>query len=89
MYAAANNHVETGRLLLDKGADVNANSALGETALIKALKHGDPDIELVKLLVAAGTDINAATSDGKTALSLAIGKKRAEVVAFLRQAGAR
>ena len=53
MYAAANNYVETVRLLLDQGADVNANSALGETALIKALKHGDPDIELVKLLVAA------------------------------------
>jgi ankyrin repeat protein len=67
MYAAALGSIDTMRLLLDRGADVNARSAAGATALMWAA--ADP--AKVRLLVERGADVKAAAESGRTALMLA------------------
>ena len=67
MHAAALGSIDTMRLLLDKGADVNAKSAAGATALMWAA--ADP--AKVKLLVERGADVKAVSESGRTALLLA------------------
>ena len=48
------------KLLLDRGADVNAKTATGITPLIAAASVGDADI--VKLLLEKGTDVSVERS---------------------------
>lgn len=58
--------IETVKLLLEKGADVNARNKWGKTALMYAADEGHTDI--VKLLVEKGADVDATGNDGKTAM---------------------
>ncbi|MBA4418923.1 MAG: hypothetical protein C0392_13605 [Syntrophus sp. (in: bacteria)] len=44
MHAAWFGHIDVMRILIDKGADVNAKSSTGDTALIRASKYGHPDV---------------------------------------------
>ena len=67
MYAAAFGSVESLRILLSNGADVNASNDFGATALMWAIT----DQEKVRLLVASGADVNARSKMGKTPLLLA------------------
>jgi ankyrin repeat protein len=67
MHAAAFGSIETMRLLLDKGADVNARSTAGATALMWAAT----DLSKVRLLIDRGADVNAVSESGRTALMLA------------------
>src|SRR5215468_4698477 len=67
MHAAAFGSLEAVRLLLDKGADVNAKNAAGATALMWAAT----DLGKVRLLVERGANVNAASNLGHTALELA------------------
>jgi ankyrin repeat protein len=62
--------VEAVRLLLDRGAKVNATNNNGATALHVAVNRGDP---LVKLLCERGADVNAKNKQGQTPLDLALG----------------
>jgi ankyrin repeat protein len=57
-------------LILDKGADIEANDSEGYTALIWAVdfKH----TEIVKLLIRRGADINKADKEKTTPLIFAI-----------------
>ena len=57
------------RLLLEKGADVNANYPSGVTALIWASREGH--LNVVKLLLEKGADVNARDKFGRTALMMA------------------
>ncbi len=56
--------LETCRLLIDAGVDVNAATRDGQTALKDAVE----DVELVRFLLDHGADIAAADGDGRTAL---------------------
>jgi uncharacterized protein len=69
--AAAANHTEVVRVLLDHGADPNAREAAG-FAPIHAAAHNGND-ELYDLLVARGADQEAATDDGRTVADLRAG----------------
>ena len=85
MHAAALGSLDTMRLLLDKGADVNAKSAAGATALMWAA--ADP--AKVRLLVERGADVKAVSESGRTALLLAaMSDQSAETVRLLLERGA-
>ena len=73
-------------LLLDKGADVNAQDADGYTALSIASRNGHT--EVVKLLLDKGADVNVQDADGDTALIWASRNGHTEVVKLLLDKGA-
>jgi ankyrin repeat protein len=89
MYAAANDRIEAIELLIRRGADVNAQSDVGETALICAVRYGRGKPETIKALIDAGANVNVVMNDGGSALSWAKRKNRPEAIALLAQAGAR
>ena len=70
------------RALIDKGADVNAVSASGVTALLLAAAHNNTPI--VGLLAQAGADQNFRNPDGKTASDVAQQNGNTAVVSLLR-----
>jgi quinoprotein dehydrogenase-associated probable ABC transporter substrate-binding protein len=61
--------VEIARILIAKGADVNATSSKGVTALMVAAAQNNPPV--IGLLIQSGADIDAKTPAGKTALDIA------------------
>ena len=67
--AAKNGHLDVMRLLLEAGADKDAATQNGYTALHFAAEQGHLDV--MRLLLEAGADKNAATQNGHTALHLA------------------
>jgi hypothetical protein len=86
MYAALYGDAEALRLLIDRGADVNARNDAGATALTWAVD----DALKTKVLLEHGADPNARFLDGPTTLSLAAGRVGAtDVVEALVDAGAR
>jgi ankyrin repeat protein/rubrerythrin len=86
MLAAFGGHVDTVRLLLEKGADVNAKEAVVGTALTDASNAGR--LEVVRLLLEKGADVNAKNKDGGTALTAASCTGHLEVVRLLLEKGA-
>jgi ankyrin repeat protein len=85
MHAAALGSIDTMKALLDHGANVNARSAAGATALMWAA--ADP--AKVRLLVERGADVKAASESGRTALMLAaMSDQSAETVRLLLARGA-
>lgn len=74
--------LEIARALIEKGANVNAVSETGVTALILAASHNNTPI--VGLLAQAGADPNAKTKDGMTAGDLARRNGNDAVVSLLR-----
>ena len=57
MAAALMGERDAVKLLIDKGADVNAQDTMGWTALILAADKGN--LEIVRLLIEKGADVNA------------------------------
>jgi ankyrin repeat protein len=85
MNAAAYGSLETMRLLLDRGADVDARNTGGATALMWAVS----DPAKVRLLVDRGADVNIVATGGRTALFLAaMSDGSAETVKLLLAKGA-
>lgn len=86
MLASAKGHTEMAKVLIDKGADVNAAKPNGWTALMGAASSGHLDI--VKMLVERGADVNARHAYGYTGLKLAKGKNHKQIAEFLVKSGA-
>jgi ankyrin repeat protein len=84
--AAAGRRLETARLLIEGGADVNATQVGGFVPLHSAAQNGDRP--LVELLLSRGADVNARADDGRTALSLAEAAGHGEIARLLRDKGA-
>jgi ankyrin repeat protein len=61
LAAAAANDLEMARLFVEKGADVNAESRRGDTALHFSASAGN--LAMVKLLLAKGASVNAASHE--------------------------
>ena len=75
------------RLLLECGADINAQSQGGRTPLHRASMSGA--LEVVRLLLEHGADVEAKDLDGRTALQFVAGKGNSEIVKLLREHGAK
>ena len=70
LYIACQNcHVDTARLLLDKGADVNRANTNNETPLYIACQQGNVDV--ARLVLGKGADMNQERNDGTMPLHVA------------------
>ncbi len=85
MHAAAIGSIDAMKLLIDSGAEVNARSSGGATALMWAAA----DLAKVRLLLERGADVNAVSETGRSALHLvAMSDQSADVVRLLLARGA-
>ncbi|CZR67067.1 uncharacterized protein PAC_16966 [Phialocephala subalpina] len=84
--ASMNGHIEVVKLLLEKGANVNAAIEDGSTPLHRASMNGH--LESVKLLLEKGANVNTATKDGSTPLHRASYNGHLESVQLLLEKGA-
>jgi ankyrin repeat protein len=79
--ASAAGQLEIARVLIARGANVNARAAGEFTPLHESAASGR--MEFAKLLLENGADVNARTADGKTPLDYAREHNRAEMVQLL------
>nr|GMC84178.1 putative ankyrin repeat protein RF_0381 [Ipomoea batatas] len=86
-HAAGNGHIEVLRLLLLKGANVNALTKDGDTALHLAVRERRRDCTRLLLASGALTDIRN-SRDGNTPLHIAAGNGDEQMVRLLLQNGA-
>ncbi len=85
MISAVTGSPASMKLLIERGADVNAKNAFDSTALMWSVT----DIEKVRLLVDHGADVNAASKQGNTPLLLAaMSDRSAAIVKLLIAKGA-
>jgi ankyrin repeat protein len=80
--------VDIVKFLLARGADINAQTESGATALIYAVSHHQP--EVVEVLIKAGADVNAVSNAGWSVLDYAreYGKSEGQLIELLLEAGA-
>lgn len=79
--------LDTVKVLLEKGANPNAEFLDGHTALIAAaVQSGSKDV--VEALIAAGADVKHKNKQGKTAEMLAIENNHADLAELLNRASA-
>ena len=78
-------------ILIEHGADVNARTRNNSTPLhFAAYKGRKPGhIETARILIEHGADVNAAIDTGATALSMATFRQNTEIIALLKQNGAK
>ncbi len=81
VVAKKSHTLETGKFLIEKGADINRKNSLNFTPLMSASKNGN--LELVKLLLKLDVDINSKDNYGKTAIFYAITNKHTEIAKIL------
>jgi ankyrin repeat protein len=85
LHQAAYGHVECTKMLLAKGAKVNASSAFQVTPLHSAVSAGNPQV--VAELLAHGADANATDKFGRTPLYLACNSFNLPIVKLLVEDG--
>ena len=94
--AAAKGHVDTMKMLIEKGANLNTRTEGGFTLLhrlanpimkIEGFKGGADWLEIVELAINKGAKVNAKYGKGKTPLDWAISNKRTETADLLRKHG--
>jgi len=88
MWAAGEGHTAVARALIEAepGANVDARSSGGFTALLIAAREDDP--ELAGLLLDAGADVNATAPDGTTSLLVATVRGHSALAIVLLERGA-
>jgi ankyrin repeat protein len=85
MWAASNKRTEVARLLIDEGADINAQGDEKKTALMRAIESGDTGI--AKLLIEKGADLDIADASQLTPLLYAAREGDLEVAELLIEHG--
>ena len=88
MYASDYGHIESVKLLLDRGADPNIQNEFGYTALMYMDKSQGVRMEIVELLLDKGSDPNIQNEFGYTALMYASTKGHTGIVKLLLDRGA-
>lgn len=86
IYAASRDRMDIARILIARGARVDAEADNGTTALMMAAREGH--LQMVLLLLEHGADVSHKTKSGYSALSMARSQDRREVVQTLIRAGA-
>ncbi|KAK8016092.1 NB-ARC and ankyrin domain protein [Apiospora rasikravindrae] len=86
LYAADKGHVDIAKLLIERGADVDAAGSSGWTPLTLALDRGH--IDMARLLIERGADVNTTGSSGRTPLTRALDGGHADVARLLIERGA-
>jgi ankyrin repeat protein len=87
--AAGFGHIDMVRLLVEKGADIQAADSRGYTALMRAVLSYEPgSAKVVEYLLSLGAGVSSKNETGETALSFALRFGDTEVAAMLRKAGA-
>ncbi|RDW85731.1 hypothetical protein BP5796_04056 [Coleophoma crateriformis] len=84
--ASEDGHINIVKLLVEKGADINAADMNGRTLLYRASENGH--IDVVKLLLEKGADVNATDKNGWTPLCTASQHRHIDVVKLLLEMGA-
>lgn len=87
IYAAFKGHAEVAEYLLGKGAEVNATTTNGSTALLFASRFGH--LEVVEVLLKHHADPNLANDRGATAIDWALKTENTDIADLLRRAGGR
>jgi ankyrin repeat protein len=83
MLAASKGQIEIAKAIIQAGANVNARSDDGETALhMAAASQSQSDV--IDLLMQSGVDIEARNKTGKTALQLAEEKGHRDIVRVMK-----
>ena len=86
--AALSGNIKAARLLIDHGADVNANGTEG-TILHFLIRHATlPDEKMVQLLVESGAKLNQKFSFGNTELHLTVFNGLTDIIPVLVSLGA-
>ena len=78
--------IEMAQMLIDMGADLNAQSSLG-TPLMNAVTNVW-NMEIVEMLIKAGADLNVTYKNGKTALFYAQASGNDDIIKLLIDSGA-
>lgn len=86
-YAAFNGHTAIVDYLLKRGAEIDATTQNGSTALFFAARFGH--VEAVKLLLKNDADPMIANENGETAVDWAVKSKQTDIENLLRAAGGR
>ncbi len=81
MDAVECGHKKMVTYLLEKGADINAQNACGDTPLMLAVEQGNK--EIAELLIAQGADMDMQDIDGVTALHTAVHQEQTEILKLL------
>jgi len=84
--AARKGHLDAVKLLLEKGADINAQTNGQGSAINAAARNGH--VNMVKFLLEKGADINLQNNRQGSALNAAARKGHLDVVKFLLEKGA-
>ncbi|MCL2334850.1 MAG: ankyrin repeat domain-containing protein [Endomicrobia bacterium] len=79
-------NLETVKLLIANGADVNAKNSFGDTPLLSYAYRSNADI--IKVLIDAGADVNASSKKGETPLMRAAKFNDINVAKLLIDSGA-
>jgi uncharacterized protein len=85
-WAAYNNHAAAVRILLDRGAPIEAKNLTGFTALHHAAEAGS--LEAAELLIARGAKLDTTNRSGATPLETASEQGQTALVAALNKAAA-
>ncbi|MFZ2854439.1 MAG: ankyrin repeat domain-containing protein [Rhodocyclaceae bacterium] len=86
-YAAFNGHADVAAYLLKRGAEINAVTENGSTALLLAVRNGHQ--AAVDILLKHEADPNIATERDETALDWAVKTNNTDIAERLRKAGGR
>lgn len=83
LYAASGGHLDTLRVLLGGGADINSTSDNGSTALMMAVRGNH--LQAVSFLLNLGADPRIINEQGDTALSWAEKREHGEIADYLKR----
>jgi len=85
MWAAHEGRLDTMRILIQHGAEIDMRGDDGETALWFTAQRGQ--LEAMKLLVENGADPAVVGRDGQSAYTVAVTKGNTEIVDYLESLG--